>query len=259
MNSRIVIGLPAFNEQEALPKLINKLLPLLDIFQEELNIVIVNDGSTDDTTKILKHYCRKYPFIHSLSHKKNKGLGEAMNTLLSYISENYDDEDVLITLDADNTHNPKIISSMVNLLKAEHLDVVIASRFVKGGKEIGLSFLRKIYSRGAMMFFKMFFPIKNVRDYSCGFRAYDIGYLKNAINIYNGKIITTNGFDCMAEVLARFSKINVKASEYPLVLEYNLKEGKSKMKIGKTIIGYFNLLNRVKNPISINLNKKEAV
>ena len=52
----------------------------------------------------------------------------------------------------------------------------------------------------------------------------------------------------MAEILARFSKIGVRAGEYPLVLEYNLKEGRSKMKVLRTIKGYFSLVRRVKKP-----------
>jgi dolichol-phosphate mannosyltransferase len=51
----------------------------------------------------------------------------------------------------------------------------------------------------------------------------------------------------MAEIAARLSKIGVKASEYPLVLEYNLKEGKSKMNVMRTIVGYFALIRKVKN------------
>ncbi|MDD2481943.1 MAG: hypothetical protein PHF82_07435, partial [Lutispora sp.] len=60
---------------------------------------------------------------------------------------------------------------------------------------------------------------------------------------------TSKGFECMAEILARFSKIGVEAGEYPLILEYNLKEGKSKMKVLRTIKGYFSLVHRVKKPI----------
>ena len=107
-----------------------------------------------------------------------------MYTLFCHVGQNYGQGDILITLDADNTHNPNIIPNMVDKLVKEKLDVVIASRFAEGGKEIGLSIERKIYSRGAAAFLKLFFPIENVHDYSCGFRAYDIGYLDKAIKAY---------------------------------------------------------------------------
>jgi len=96
-------------------------------------------------------------------------------------------------------------------------------------------------SRGASLFCKITFPIKNVRDYSCGFRAYNIGYLKKVFELYQGNLVESSGFECMVEILGRCSKVGIKAAEYPLVLEYNLKEGPSKMKVVKTTMGYFKL------------------
>lgn len=242
----IIVGLPAYNEEQGLPKLLDKLVQLEQIVQIE--IVVVNDGSSDGTEKILKEYSEKYRFVHYLNHEKNKGLGEAMQTLLKHSIQVYQDSDILITLDADNTHNPSIIPQLVHKLETEELDIVIASRFAKGGREIGLSPIRKLYSRGAKMFFKTFYPIPSVNDYSCGYRAYRINYLKKAFNKYGGKLITTNGFECMVEILARFSKIGVHAGEFPLMLEYNLKESESKLPVVRTIVGYFKLLKKVKKP-----------
>lgn len=248
MNGKIIIGLPAFNEEEALPKLMAKLNSLRARIGAALRIVIVNDGSTDNTEVILKEYSEKFPYMSFVSHSCNQGLGQAMKTLFEYVIEHYNGNDVLFTLDADNTHNPFIIPDMVNQLKDEKLDVIIASRFAPGGKEVGVSPLRKMYSRGAKMFFKTFFPIQNVNDYSSGFRGYSIRYLQKAIGAYGGNLITSNGFECMAEIIARFSKIGVRAAECPLVLEYHLKEGKSKMKVIRTILGYFRLVRIVKAP-----------
>lgn len=246
--NKVVVALPAFNEEKGLPKLLDKLIALKLGYEKELHLVIVNDGSSDRTKQILKMYSYEYPFITYLEHRKNKGLGEAMNTLFAYVLSEYDDQDIVVTLDSDNTHNPKIIPEMVSKLETENLDVVIASRFISGGEEIGLSFIRKVYSRGARSFFKLFFPIEQVNDYSCGFRAYRIGYFRNASYLYNDRLITSDGFECMVEILARFSKIGVDAGEYPLVLEYNLKETPSKMNVKKTIVGYFKLLKKVKAP-----------
>ncbi|MDN4492524.1 glycosyltransferase family 2 protein [Ureibacillus aquaedulcis] len=246
--NKIIVGLPAYNEEAALPKLLDKLVVLNNSFEGKFHVVVVNDGSTDQTGVVLEKYASNYPFLSYINHPANKGLGEGMKTLFQYCLDNFDDTDVLITLDADNTHNPNIIPSLVSKLESEHLDLVIASRFTQGGKELGLSLSRKFYSRGAKLFFKLFYPIPNVSDYSCGYRAYQLGYVRKAFDRYQDKLITSNGFECMVEILARFSKIGVKAGEYPLVLEYQLKETASKMKIGKTILGYFKLLPKVKQP-----------
>ena len=239
----VIVGLPAYNEEAALPRLFGRLQELRQKLGGELKVVAVNDGSEDETGRILEDMAKTCPYLVYLKHEKNKGLGNAVKTLLEYVCNNsFADEDIFVLMDADNTHNPDIIPSMTKKLKEENHDLVIASRFAKGGKEIGVSLARKLISRGAMVFFKIFFPIKNINDYSCGFRAYNIGYLKEAAKIYGGNLVTANGFECMAEILVKLRKIGVKAAECPLVLEYNLKKGKSKIKIFKTVWGYLKLL-----------------
>jgi len=61
-----------------------------------------------------------------------------------------------------------------------------------------------------------------------------------------GQLVTTNGFDCMAEIAARFSRIGIRAGEVPLILNYGLKDGESKMNVARTIRGYFSLLGKVR-------------
>lgn len=246
MKSKVIIGLPAYNEGKVLPILLLKLESLQAKLDERLHIIIVDDGSTDDTTAILRDYVALNPEMRVLTHTCNRGLGEAMNTLFDHVVSTYGLDDILVTLDADNTHNPLTIPDLVEKLRHEQLDMVVASRFVEGGQELGLAWHRKLFSRGARWFFKLFFPIDHVNDYSSGFRCYRIGFLLKAMTYYDGQLVTSSGFECMAEIIARFSRMGVRAGEVPLILEYHLKESKSKMNIGRTVIGYFKLLKKVK-------------
>jgi dolichol-phosphate mannosyltransferase len=84
-----------------------------------------------------------------------------------------------------------------------------------------------------------------VRDYSCGYRAYNIGFLRRAQSVW-GRLVSVTGFECMAEILAKFSRLKPSAGEYPLVLHYELKAGSSKMNVLRTIRGYVSLLKKVK-------------
>ena len=247
--SVIVIGLPAYNEEKNIGKLLDKIINLKETLSDSLYVLIVNDGSTDDTEAILKEYAANYEYISYLNHKSNLGLGYAVNSLINFAVNNYTDADILITLDADNTHNPKLITKMVKSIRQNKLDIVIASRFLKGSKELGLSVIRKLCSRGAMLFCYLAFYIRNVRDYSCGYRAYRIGFLRRLLEQYDGKAVSTRGFECMVELLAKAGLAGVKAGEVPLVLEYNLKEGESKMKIMKTIKGYIKLAIKIRRPV----------
>lgn len=237
--NKTYIMLPCYNEAKSLTPLNKKFVALKDTFDFEL--FYVNDGSTDETLEMIEGFAEEFEFIHTIDHGVNKGLAGAMRTILSYADANFDKNDILITLDSDDTHNPKIIPNMVEKLQQDALDIVIASRFTDGGQELGLSLIRKLYSRGAKLFCKLMFRIKQVNDYSCGYRAYRVGLIQNMMQYYKNKVVTVDGFECMVEILVKSKALNVKAGEYPLVLEYNLKQSPSKMRAMKTILGYFKL------------------
>jgi len=242
---KVLIALPAYNEEAGIASVIEDIISLRNESKYYIEVLVVNDGSTDGTANIVHSLSYGRDFISLINHDSNRGLGEAIKTILHYAVDKLGDEDVLVTLDADNTHTPLLIETMIDTLDMNRLDLVVASRFTDGGMEIGLSNMRKLYSRGAMYYFKLFFPIANLNDYSSGYRAYRMKTLKEAYNKWNG-LVTTNGFECMAEIAAKFSRMNIKAGEVPLVLRYDYKKGKSKMNVARTVRGYFSLLNKVR-------------
>lgn len=236
----IYILLPAFNERKALPKLFNTIEQAFTMAGEEYTVVVVDDGSTDETVKIAQDYAVGMPVI-VLQHATNKGLGAAMNTGLSYLSRVAVDTDYIVALDADNTHNPQLIFTMIDKSR-EGQDVVIASRYASGGREIGLTLHRKLLSRGASVLLSAFFRVKGAKDYTCGFRAYSARIIKLAFQFYGEKFVEEKGFVCMAEILVKLDRLSARVGEVGLVLRYDLKEGASKMQVGKTIFGYFRLI-----------------
>jgi len=247
--------LPAYNEEKSIAILLNRIEEVFGIEKVDYKIIIVNDGSTDLTSKILESFRKKNNKITVIDHGINKGLGEAIKTGLKDAIRNLDEKDIIVTMDSDNTHDPSLVFEMVKKIEQDRKNVVIASRFIKGGKEIGLAFHRKILSRGACLFFKIFMPIKGVNDYSSGYRAYSVDFLDKAFKVYGEKIIETSGFDCMAELLAKLSRLSLNVSEVPLVLRYDMKATPGKMNIFKTIKGYFSVINRARR---FPVNKSES-
>jgi len=241
MKSKILIGLPCYNEEENIVPLIEKYLIMKAGFKVPIEILLVNDGSNDATGEIIKEYSNKYEFIKYIDHIRNKGLSEGMRTIFNYALKNLGEVDYLVVMDSDNTHDPYIIPDLFEKAENKKLDIVVASRFVKGGKEEGLSLFRKLLSRGAGLYCKTLFNVNGLKDYSCGYRIYKVEFLKKLNDYYNGDIISMNGFECMVEIVAKSKKLNVKIGEYPMILKYNFKIGKSKMKIWKTVFGYFKL------------------
>lgn len=242
---KVLIALPAYNEEAGIRNVLRKIARYRQISRYEITVLVVDDGSHDNTAGVTAEWAADADYITLIRHPGNKGLGTAVRTIFDYALDKLGDDDILVTMDSDNTHSPFLIESMISKLESFNLDLVVASRFIAGGCELGLSTVRKLYSRGAMYFFKLFFPIANLNDYSSGFRAYKVRSLRRAYAHW-GQLVTTTGFDCMAEIAAKFSRIGVRAAEVPLILNYDLKEGSSKMRVGRTIKGYFSLLGKVR-------------
>jgi len=109
-----------------------------------------------------------------------------------------------------------------------------------------LSPFRHLTSYGARMLFTLVFPIRGVRDYTSGFRAYRPAVLQQAFATHGDGLVTERGFSCMAEILVRLCRQKLKISEVPMVLRYDQKGGASKMKVGKTILTTLKLMARMR-------------
>jgi len=239
----IYILLPAFNEESGLPLLLKK---IGECFEKNGNylVVLVDDGSEDNSVEVARSFEKEIP-IKIIQHGENKGLGAAINTGFEYLIPVVNDQDFIVTMDADNTHDPALIGGMVEKIEKNGLDVVVGSRYVAGADEIGVSVFRKLMSRGASLLIKMVNPIKGVKDYSSGYRLYRALALKSAWKYYEGRVVEESGFSCMVELLVKLANMsNLRFGEVPLVLRYDLKQGRSKMRIIRTIKRYLVLIIR---------------
>ena len=236
----IYILLPAYNEERDIATLLHRIQDAMQALGGSYKVLVVNDGSTDGTLAVVDGLKKEIP-IELLDHGVNKGLGQAMLTGLTRAAELVQDDQILVTMDADNTHDPCLIGQMVEKIRSGS-DIVIASRYEQGGEEVGLSRLRSFLSRGASTLLMIFFPIPGAKDYTCGYRAYLGGALKIADQVFGSRLVEERGFTCMAEILIKFRSLKARVSEVPLVLRYDLKSGQSKMKVLRTILRYFVLI-----------------
>ena len=124
----------------------------------------------------------------------------------------------------------------------EGCDIVIASRYAPGGREVGLSPLRTFLSKGASLTLRTFLPVRGARDYSCGYRAYRGSALARAFETYGDDFVTETGFVASAEILIKMAYLPSRVGEVPLVLRYDRKGGASKMNITDTIGRYLTLI-----------------
>lgn len=234
----ILVLLPAYNEEDSLPRLLPKMKTTLDITGEDYRILVCNDGSRDKTQEMLEDYAKTLP-IEIIQHKINRGLGESSRDLFERASELTKPGDVIVRLDCDDTHEPEFIPSIVAKVR-EGYDVVIASRFAPGGGQLGVNGYRAFISRGANLFMKVFFPIKGLREYSCGFRGYNAAKIQEAIGFFGNNFIQLKGlgFTCTLEKLVKLKLIGARFGEVPFVLRYDQKQSASKMVSSITTLGY---------------------
>ncbi len=236
----IIVVLPAYNEAECIGALLDSFCLALEEEGKPCRFIIVDDGSSDSTFEIVKNYSKKLN-IDLIEHSHNKGLAEAMKTGLIRAVNTSTDRDVIITMDADNSHLPGLMFRMERLLR-EGSDVIIASRYQDGARVRGLSSVRQMLSYCASLLFRLILPIPGVRDYTCGYRAYRAQLIKSAFRDYGDQFISEPGFSCMVDIILKLRKYDPIFTEVPLILRYDQKLSSSKMDVKRTILQTLRLL-----------------
>ena len=223
--------------------------PLLERIDNDMHedgkpyeVIVVDDGSTDRTLEVAREHARCMP-IRIERHEQNQGLGATIRDGLAVAASSGGEKDIIVTMDADNTHTPGLIRTMTRLVK-EGSDVVIASRYQPGSFVKGVPAHRRLLSWVASWLFRIAFPIPGVRDFTCGYRAYRSGVLKAALDQYGDRLVSEDGFQCMVDILLKLRKMDLIFREVPFILRYDMKEGSSKMKVAQTILRTFGLMFR---------------
>lgn len=224
------VVLPAYNEAASLAELLEGILRVP--VRGGLLILVVDDGSADETAAIAAGFEPRG--VRVIRHAHNKGLHEAMRTGLIEALALTPADGTIVTMDADNTHNPDLVPQMLQKIEAGY-DVVIASRFAPGGRMIGASPRRHLYSLGARTVLTARFRIPGVRDYTCGYRAYRAARIQQAFDRWGDEFIDVPGFTCMLDILLRLHMLGARITEVPLVLRYDYKQSASKLRVLQTI------------------------
>jgi len=235
------IVLPAFNEAPALPQLFHRITAALEPAGLAFIVIVVDDGSTDGTAEVLERFSNDAR-IRVIRHPHNLGLGATIRDGLREAARLADEEDVIVTLDADSTQPPELIPAMLTLSNSG-IDVVIASRYLPDSRVVGVSAYRRMLSFAASLLVRTLFPIRGVRDYTCGFRAYRASVLERFVN--HPRFFDQSGFQVMLDILLKLRlDPSLSFAEVPLTLRYDLKSGASKMNVPKTILASLSLLVR---------------
>ena len=230
--------IPTYNESsniELLAQNIQSVLPKYD-----KHYIFVDDCSTDSTIEVIKNQFSTNQ-LTIIEKEKNAGPGDSFNLGFEWILQHSrsPEEDIIVTLEADNTSDLSILPTMTTLSKLGY-SLVLSSVYAQGGGFDKTSFFRKLISFVANMIFRMAFNVK-VLTLSSFYRAYHVSLIQK-IKDKNQTIIKEKGFICMLEILLKSIHCNAKIIEVPMILHSAKRKGKSKMKIFKTMKGYLRFL-----------------
>jgi dolichol-phosphate mannosyltransferase len=243
---RVCIVLPTYNEKDNIALLLEKIRKVAGkIGRHSLSVLVVDDNSPDGTAEVVRREMKRgrgrnakrqgkgMHGIHGiyLLRGRKKGLGVAYIRGFSYcIRRGFD---VVFEMDSDLSHDPgKIREFMKNIDRG--YDIVIGSRYIRGGKIKDWNFLRKLISRGGNFFARFVAGLLKVRDCTSGFRAIRVSMLRKT----GFENMSSRGYSFQMELLYRLVKIGARIKEVPIVF-VDRKAGSTKLGFGDILEFFF--------------------
>lgn len=213
--SKILVIIPTYNELENIRKMIPEVLNKSD----DIDILVVDDNSPDNTGKYVEEKSRVEPRIKIIKRPYKMGLGTAYIAGFKYaIDNNYD---LVFEMDADYSHDPKDIPCFLEAIK--EADLVLGSRYINGVRVLNWPMKRLMLSYYASVYTRIITGLP-VHDTTGGFKCFRIEVLK-AIDLDKVK---SNGYSFQIEMTYKAFKKNFRIKEIPIVFTDRAK-GTSKM------------------------------
>ena len=215
------VVIPMYNEAENAESTLRRVGDALGSFQGSYEIVAVDDGSVDNTCEVLNRLAKKNAKIRVVSYQKNRGRGMALRTGFKASRG-----EVIVSIDADLSYDPRYIPEVFEALKAERdIDVVLASPYMPGGGVQDVPFLRLWISRLGNRVLR--FAMPNRIYTSTGiFR----GYRRKVLDSLE---LESDGKEIHLEILSKIIALGFRVREIPAILT-GRKKGQSKFKFKKT-------------------------
>jgi dolichol-phosphate mannosyltransferase len=210
----ILVGLATYNEIENLPGLVDAIFQALP----EAHVLVVDDNSPDGTGRWCDEKSAVEPRLRCLHRSGKLGLGTATLAAIHHaIQCGYD---VLVTLDADWSHDPARLPELVGALR--NADVAVGSRYVSGGKIIGWPWYRRVVSRVLNAVSRQLLRLP-VRDSSGAFRAYRVAKMRELPLDH----LQAGGYAYLEEILWHLCRIGASILEVPITFR-DRRGGRSK-------------------------------
>lgn len=212
---KVLVIMPTFNEAGNIERASKELFK----YNPEVDLLIVDDNSPDGTGEIVDALALNNPKISVLHRKGKEGLGAAYIAGFKYaIDAKYD---FIVEMDADGSHRSEDLPQLLAVCSDN--DLVIGSRYVRGGKTMNWPMHRQWLSRGGNLYAK-FMLGSRLNDMTAGFRIFRVDFLKSL----NLETINARGYSFQIEMAYRTISSGAKAVEVPITF-VEREIGESKM------------------------------
>lgn len=171
---KLIIQIPCYNEEESLPITLSQLPRKIEGI-DVIELLIINDGSTDNTVKVAK----ENGVDHIVNFPRNKGLARAFIAGIEECIKQ--DADIIVNTDADNQYNAEDIPKLIQPILCHNADMVVGTRPIS--KTQHFSFIKKLLQKLGSFVVRVLSKT-NVEDAPCGFRAISRNFAKQ-INVFN--------------------------------------------------------------------------
>jgi dolichol-phosphate mannosyltransferase len=206
--------IPTYNEAENIPLLIPQILA-----RPRFRVLVVDDGSPDGTGAIVAQIAREHPQVALLSRPAKLGLGTAY--IAGFRRALDEGAQYIVEMDADFSHDPRYLPAL--LAAADRYDLVLGSRYVRGGGTTDWGLTRRLISRGGNLYASAILGLP-VADSTGGFRCYRRSLLE-AIDL---GAVRSNGYAFQIEMVYRARTAGARIGEVPIIFP-DRRVGKSKM------------------------------
>jgi len=213
----VAILLPTYKEAENIESLIKKLQQL----KLNLTIAVIDDSSPDGTANIIKKLQKEYNNILLLVRPSKLGLGTAITDGFRLLLSQKNKPKYIVTMDADYSHNPDDITKLLHAAK-QGSDLIIGSRYCKGGKTVGWHKIRLVISRLANILASATIGIW-IHDCTSGLRCYSKEYVKTVLSSLHSQT-----YEIQIETVKQARLQGFEVKEIPITF-MNRKSGKSKL------------------------------
>jgi dolichol-phosphate mannosyltransferase len=223
----LAIAIPTYNEAANVKKLLPKIKnSLKDYPSLHTTVFIIDDNSPDGTAEIVEHLEEKLKSndfsIKVLRRKRKEGLGKAYVYAFNKIIKL--DNDFVIQMDADLSHDPKYLTQFLDATKSA--DFVVGSRYIKGGATPDWTWNRKILSRGGNLYTRLMLG-SQISDYTGGYNLFSTKLLKKI----NHKTLQAGGYGFLIELKYKAMKNCANLQQVPIVF-IDRQHGDSKLPRG---------------------------